>query len=119
MTAIKRHTTPNIIIEVKDVNMDDITEVMFAVKNVNDETAPLLFPIKNVVRNTEPECFLKIDDKSFNVMLKLTKEETLKIPKGRFFIDVLPVAGAEMLNAGPPLEMEALPTFFGGVDNRG
>lgn len=119
MTAIKRHTTPNIIIEVNDVNMDDITEVMFAVKNVNDETAPLLFPIKSVVKSEESDCFFKINDTRFNVMLKLSTEETLKIPKGRFFIDVLPVADKEMLNAGPPLEMEALPTFFGGVKNGG
>ncbi|MBR3815137.1 MAG: hypothetical protein IKJ27_00250 [Clostridia bacterium] len=116
MIAIKRGTTPNIIIEIEDVNMDDITEVHFAFKAIDDETAPLLFPEKEYVKSKNPESFYKVNDEKFEVNIKLKEKETFKIPKGYFYVDVLPIAGEERLDTGKPLKMESFGTYFKEVE---
>ncbi|MBR5825461.1 MAG: hypothetical protein IKY78_00090 [Clostridia bacterium] len=112
MNSIKRNTTPNIVVEIEDVNMDDVTEVRFAFKAINEETAPELFPEKKYTKAKNPEHFFKMDDKHFTVNLKLEAEETMKIPKGQVYIDVLPIAGEEILDAGDPLCFEVRGTYF-------
>ncbi len=114
MTEIKRNTTPNIPITITGANMDDITEVRFAFKLKDDEVSECIIE-KQYNTKLNSENFFKENDESFVVSVKLSTEETMKIPKGVFYVDVLPIAKEEVLDAGPPIALMARGTYFNEV----
>ena len=111
MMEFKRNTDNVIPVRLTGVNMEDITSISFAFKATNDESSDCIIE-KEYVYDENPDAFTKIDDTSFICEVYLSAEDTMKIPRGIFYMDVQPVSDGEKLNAGRPQKLKMNGTFF-------
>ena len=111
----KRYTTPTMPIKLKGITLDNLTEIKFRFKAKDDEKSPVLhevgFVIKDVPYNKVEELFETGDDYVI-VNIPFSKEDTLKLPPGNIFVDILPICNDSILRIKkkPSFKMDS--TYF-------
>ena len=107
---MKRGTTPTLPIRIR-MSFENIKSIEFIFKEQPSEYAKsLLYKIfdKNIP-------VLEKEDSSFVVGVKLTAEETMKLPAGEIYIDTRIVLEGDVIPKTKMVKKDVLDTLFGQV----
>lgn len=111
----KRYTTPTMPIILRGITLDKLTEVKFAFKSKDDEQSPVLHEVGFVIKDIPPEKAKELFEEGEDyviVNIPFEKEDTLKLPPGKIFVDILPICNDSLLRIKKKPSFTMHSTYF-------